>query len=173
LKVLETERLLLRHATTDDAEFILELVNDPAWLQFIGDKNVHTMEDARAYVSNRFTAVYRQFGFGSFLTELKENGSPIGICGLTKKDGLESVDLGFALLPEFRGKGYGFEAALAVMDYATNVVGLKELVALTSPANRVAAKLLEKLGFCFEKMVRLTPEGPKLRLFALARTRSS
>jgi RimJ/RimL family protein N-acetyltransferase len=166
LKVIETDRLILRWLSTDDAEFILELMNDPSWLQFIGNKDVKTIEDARSNILNKHVEMYQRLGFGLYLTELKDGGVPIGICGLIKRDALADVDLGFAFLPGFRGKGYASEAASATMGYGKNVLGLKRIVAITSQNNDASIRLLEKLGFQFEKMVELSKDAPKLRLFA-------
>ena len=116
MKVLETDRLILRWLSTDDAEFILELLNEPSFLQYIGDKGVRTLEDARNYILNGPVDMYARLGFGLYLTELKERGVPLGICGLLKRDGLEDVDIGFAFLPRFWAKGYAYESA-AVLAY--------------------------------------------------------
>jgi RimJ/RimL family protein N-acetyltransferase len=166
LKVIETDRLRLRWLSTDDAEFILELMTDPAWLQFIGNKGVKTMEDARSNILNRYVEMYHRLGFGLYLTELKEEGVPIGICGLIKRDALEDVDLGFAFLPGFRGKGYAYEAADAALGYGKNVLGLNRIVAITTQDNDASIKLLEKLGFQFEKMVETSKDAQELMLFA-------
>jgi RimJ/RimL family protein N-acetyltransferase len=166
MNVLETDRLILRRLTVDDSEFILELLNDPSWLQFIGDKGVRTLEDARDYILNSLVAMYERLGFGLYLTELKDEGVPIGICGLIKRDSLEDVDIGFAFLPKFWGKGYAYESAFAVMAYGKRTFGLNRLVAITSPENYSTAKLLEKLGFNFERMVKLSDDSVAVRLFA-------
>jgi RimJ/RimL family protein N-acetyltransferase len=166
LKVLETDRLILRRLSTGDAAFILELVNEPAWLRFIGDKGVRTLEDARGYILNGPVAMYSRFGFGLYLVELKEGGVPIGICGLLKRDTLENVDVGFAFLPKFWAHGYAHESASAAVAYGRNVLSLTRIVAITSPDNHRAAKLLERLGFHFVRMVRLSPDAPEVRLFA-------
>ncbi len=166
LKVLETDRLILRRLSTDDAEFILELLNEPSFLRFIGDKGVRTLEDARNYILNGPVDMYNRLGFGLYLTELKEDGAPIGICGLIKRDGLEDVDIGFAFLPRFQAKGYAYEAASAVMAYGKDVLGLKRIVAITSLDNHASAKLLEKLGMLFEKVIRLSEDAEEVRLFA-------
>jgi RimJ/RimL family protein N-acetyltransferase len=168
LKVLETDRLILRRLSTDDAEFILELLNDPSWLRFIGDKGVRTVADARDYILKGPVEMYDRLGFGLYLTEVKEGQVPVGLCGLIKRDSLEDVDIGFAFLPSYRGKGYAFEAASAVMRYGENVLGLSRIVAITSVDNAPSAKLLEKLGFRFEKMVRLTSDNQEVRLFTPA-----
>jgi RimJ/RimL family protein N-acetyltransferase len=165
MKVLETDRLILRHLTTDDAEFILQLLNEPSWLRFIGDKGVRNLEDARAYILKGPVEMYSRMGFGLYLVELKEEGLAIGMCGLIKRDSLKDVDIGFAFLPKYWGKGYAFEAASAVMAYGRNVLGLKRIVAITSVDNDSSAKLLEKLGLRFEEMVKLSGESEEVKLF--------
>lgn len=165
MKVLETDRLNLRRLSTEDAEFILELLNDPAFLRFIGDKGVRTLEDARNYILNGPMEMYARLGFGLYLTELKESSIPIGICGLIKRDTLEDVDIGFAFLPQFCSKGYGYEAAAAVMAYGTDVLGLRRIVAITSRDNVTSGRLLEKLGLQFERMIRLSKDAEEIRLF--------
>jgi RimJ/RimL family protein N-acetyltransferase len=166
LNVLETDRLNLRWLSTDDVEFILELLNEPSFLRFIGDKGVRTLDDARAYILNGPVDMYTRLGFGLYLTELKDGGVPIGICGLIKRDGLDDVDIGFAFLPKFWAKGYAYEAAAAVMTYGKDVLDLKRIVAITSPDNHGSAKVLEKLGMQFERMVRLSEGAEEVRLFA-------
>lgn len=166
MKVLETERLILRQVTVEDSEFMLELLNDPSWLRFIGDRGVRTLDAARDYILKTLVAMYERLGFGLYLTELKGEGVPVGICGLIKRDSLEDVDIGFAFLPKFRGKGYAYESALAVMAYGKRTFGLNRLVAITSPDNYGSARLLEKLGFKFERMVRLSDDNAEVSLFA-------
>jgi len=167
MKVIETERLVLRRADEGDAEFMLELLNDPAWIRFIGDKNVRTLDEARAYIARALVASYERHGFGLYLTELKEGGTPIGLCGLIKRDSLEDVDIGFAFLPQFRGQGLAYEAANAALEYGRNVLGLKRIVAITSPDNEASARLLEKLGLRFERMMNLSADD-EVKLFATA-----
>ena len=163
---LETERLALRELTLDDAPFILRLLNDPAWLQFIGDRNVHTLDAARSYLTSGPLAMYRERGFGLWLVELKPDATPVGICGLLKRETLPDVDLGFAFLPEFRGRGYGYEAAAATLAHGRNAIGLNRIVAVTASDNTRSIALLEKLGLRFEKTVRLKSDGPETRLYA-------
>ncbi|MBA3830657.1 MAG: GNAT family N-acetyltransferase [Chthoniobacterales bacterium] len=166
MKVLETERLVLRRLGTDDAAFILQLLNEPSWLNYIGDKSVRTVEDARNYIENRPVAMYRRLGFGLYLVELKGSGEPIGICGLIKRESLEEIDLGFAFLPSFWGKGFAFEAAGAVMEYGRGAFGIPRLLAVTSQDNHVSVRLLEKLGFRFERMARLESGATEVKVFA-------
>jgi RimJ/RimL family protein N-acetyltransferase len=165
LKVLETDRLILRWLSTDDAEFILELLNEPSFLRFIGDKGVRTLDDARDYISNGPVDMYNRLGFGLYLTELKDGGVPIGICGLIKRDALQDVDIGFAFLPRFWAKGYAYESASAVMTYGKDVLGLKRILAITSQDNHASAKLLKKLGLQFERMILLSEDTEEVRLF--------
>lgn len=167
VKVLETERLILRRMSTNDAGFILELLNEPSWLRFIGDRGVRTMEDARDYILNGPVAMYARLGFGLYLVELKEDGSPIGICGLIKRDFLDDVDIGFAFLPKYWGQGYAYEVASAVLAYGQEVLGLKRIVAITAPDNDRSARLLKKLGLRFERRVRYPNDGQEVRLFAV------
>jgi RimJ/RimL family protein N-acetyltransferase len=167
VNLIETERLRLRRLTTDDAPFIFELLNDPAWLRFIGDKGIRTQEDARNYLRQGPLAMYDRVGFGLYLTELRNSGTPIGLCGPIKRDGLKDVDLGFAFLPAFRSHGYAREAAVAVVDYARATLHLARLLAITSAENQASVRLLEKLGMRFERMIRLFPDKPAVSLFAM------
>jgi RimJ/RimL family protein N-acetyltransferase len=166
LKILETDRLILRHLSPRDAEFILQLVNEPSWIRFIGNKGVRTIEDAGNYILNGPMEMYSRLGFGLYLVELKEEGESIGICGLIKRDFLEDVDIGFAFLPKFWGKGYAYESASAVMAYGKRAFGLNRLLAITSPDNYDSVRLLEKLGFNFESMIKLSDDSQEVRLFA-------
>jgi RimJ/RimL family protein N-acetyltransferase len=166
LKVLETDRLNLRRLAATDAEFIFELVNDPSWLKYIGDRGVRNIDDARNYVLNGPVAMYDRLGFGLYLVELKETGVPIGICGVLKRDSLDDVDIGFAFLPRHWGNGYAYESAAAVKTYARDVLGLGRLVAITSPDNDASMRVLERIGFRFEKTIREPSDGEELRLFA-------
>ena len=166
MNLIETARLYLRELTTDDAAFMLKLMNDPTWLRFIGDRNIKTISDAEAYIANKLAPSYKQFGFGFYLTKLRKEGTPIGICGLIKRPTLEHVDVGFAFMPEHRGKGFGFESASAVLDYAKNDLGIKYIIAITDLDNVPSIKLLEKLGLKFEKMMKLDEKDDKqCRLF--------
>ncbi|HWS52810.1 MAG TPA: GNAT family N-acetyltransferase [Pyrinomonadaceae bacterium] len=166
MKVLETERLILRRMTGEDAGFILGLLNEPSWLRFIGDRGVRTIEGARDYIARGPAASYERHGFGLYLTELKESGVPAGICGLIKRETLEDVDLGFAFVPKFWGQGLARESAAAVLEYARGPLGLKRVAAVTAVDNHASIRLLEKLGFRFERMVRLSEGDEEIKLFA-------
>jgi RimJ/RimL family protein N-acetyltransferase len=167
MTVLETERLVLRRLTLDDAPFMRRLVNEPSWLEFIGDRGVKTEEDAREYLRNGAIASYDRHGFGLWAVVLPGGDSPIGICGLVKRDFLEDVDLGFAFLPEFWGKGFAREAAAAVVDFARRELGMRRLVAITARGNRRSIDLLARLGFAFEKTVEHPGDRGKVLLFSL------
>jgi RimJ/RimL family protein N-acetyltransferase len=165
---VETERLLLRELCADDAKFILRLVNEQSWLRFIGDKGVKTLEAARDYILKGPMEMYARLGFGLWLVELKEGSIPIGICGLIKRESLEDVDIGFAFLPEHWKKGYAFESASAAMSYGKKVLRLNRIVAVMSPDNDASDRLLQKLGFHFERMVRLSGGAQDIKLYAAA-----
>src|SRR5262245_31356408 len=115
--VLETERLRLRRFSLDDAPLILELLNDPLWIRFIGDRNVRTLEDARGYAKKPIES-YDKHGYGLYIVERKAGGELLGMCGLVKRDTLPHADIGFAFLERFRGQGYALEAAQGTMRYA-------------------------------------------------------
>ena len=166
MTVVETDRLRLRRLTPDDAEFILRLLNEPSFIENIGDRRVRTLEGARAYILNGPVASYERNGFGLWLVEEKDSRAPVGLCGLIKRDALEDVDLGYALVPEHWSKGYALEAASGAMTYAREGLGLRRVVAITDVKNQSSIRLLEKLGFRFEKLIRLSDEGEELNLFA-------
>ena len=139
-------------------------------MRFIGDKRVRTEKDARRYIETGPAAMYARHGFGLWLVERTEDRTPIGICGLIKRDALPDVDVGFAFLPSFRGSGYAFEAAQAVVNFGWNALGLARIVAITSPDNDPSMRLLERLGFGFERMLQLADDAPPLRLYATHRS---
>jgi RimJ/RimL family protein N-acetyltransferase len=163
--VLETERLVLRPLTLDDAPFVLELLNDPDWLRFIGDKGVRTREDARHYIETGPFDSYARNGFGMLLVERKKDGAPAGLCGLVRRDVLPGPDLGYALLPAYRGLGYAREAAEAVLRFARETARLDRIHAITNPTNARSIGVLEHFGFQFERMLRLS-ETDEVRLYA-------
>jgi len=165
MQVVETDRLFLRRLTTEDAAFILNLLNQPSFLKFIGDRGVRTLDDAREYILKGPIASYEHYGFGLYLVLLKESNTPIGICGLVKRETLQDADVGFAFLPQFWLKGYAFESASAALAYGKNTLGLKRIVGVTSSDNDGSIRVLEKLGLRFERMVKLSEDGPELKLF--------
>jgi len=166
MKVLETDRLTLRRLETGDAPFVFELVNDPAFIRFIGDKGVRNLDDARNYILNGPVASYERYGFGLFAVELNAGGIPIGICGILKRDTLAAPDIGFAFLPAYRNKGYAFESAAAVIAYARNTLGLTRILAITSPDNEASGRLLKKIGLRFERLVTLSEDANEVKLFS-------
>lgn len=164
--VLETDRLVLRHLTLNDAPFIVELLNEPSFLRFIGDRRVRSQQDARRYILDGPIASYKKNGFGLWLAFLKETGDPIGICGLLKRETLPDPDVGFAFLPAHWRQGYAFESASAVVRYGRESIGLGRIVAITSLDNAASIGVLEKLGLRFEAVVRLEGDATDVRLFA-------
>lgn len=163
--VIETERLTLRELTVDDAEFILRQLNEPSFLEHIGDKGVRTLEDARKYILDVPIESYRRFGHGLYLVEAKDTGTPMGTCGLINREILDDVDIGYTFVPEFWSKGYAFEAASAMLAHARDALGLERVVAIVSPGNAASIGLLEKLGMKFEGMIKLPEEESEIKLF--------
>lgn len=164
MTVLTTERLDLRHLTEDDAAFMLKLVNSPGWLQYIGDRNVHTEAEAAYYLRNTAIKSYGVNGFGLYMMRTM-TGDQVGICGLIRRPGLEDADIGFALLPQYAGKGYASEAAKAIMQTEARALGLKRVVAITSKTNNASVNVLTKAGFTFERTVILPGDTEELLLF--------
>jgi len=162
--VVETPRLRLRRLELGDAGFILQLLNEPSFIRYIGDRGVRSLEDARAYLGTGPLDSYARHGFGLYLVESRGDGQPIGICGLLKRDALEDVDVGFAFLPPFWSKGYAYESAAAVVEHARAALGLKRIAGVTTKDNDASIRVLTKLGMTYRKMVRLGA-GPELMLF--------
>jgi RimJ/RimL family protein N-acetyltransferase len=163
--VLETDRLILSHASIADSAFMLELLNDPEFLRNIGDRGVRTVADAGLYISKKMVESYAKNGFGLYIVALKDPGTKIGICGLVKRDTLKDADLGFAFLATYRSRGYGYESAAGVLAYSRNTLGIKRIAGITNPENLASIRLLEKLGLRFEKKIRLSEDGPETSLF--------
>ncbi|MBX7107575.1 MAG: GNAT family N-acetyltransferase [Chitinophagales bacterium] len=164
---IKTDRLLLCHLTTADAPFIFELLNTPGWLQFIGDRGIKSEEDAINYILNGPVKSYAENGFGLMLVKLKDDGTPLGICGLIRRPALDDVDIGFAFLERHTGKGYAAEAASATLNYGWQVLGLKRIVAITTADNLHSIRLLEKTGMHFEKKMFMVGDAEELLLFAI------
>ncbi|HXI26446.1 MAG TPA: GNAT family N-acetyltransferase [Pyrinomonadaceae bacterium] len=165
MQVLETRRLNLRWLNVDDAAFILDLLNDPSFIRYIGDKGVRDLEGARNYILNGPVASYKQFGFGLYATEVKESRVPIGICGVLKRDTLPHPDIGFAFLPAYWKKGYAYEASAAVLEHARKNLSIDRVLAITTPDNEASAKLLVKLGLRFDRLIKLSPDADEVKLF--------
>jgi RimJ/RimL family protein N-acetyltransferase len=173
LRELDTPRLHIAPLTLDDAAFILELVNDPDWLRFIGDKHVHSIADAETYLRNGALAMYERHGVGLCRVDRRSDNAPVGMCGLIRREGLDDVDIGFAFLARYRGQGLACEAARATLNYGYCALGLTRIVAITSPANERSARLLEKIGLRFERMIRLSPQSAEVCLYAHSRNEAT
>jgi RimJ/RimL family protein N-acetyltransferase len=164
--VLETERLRLAHLDPEtDTEFILRLVNEPSFLHYIGDKGVRTLADARRYITDGPQKSYETNGYGLYKVELKTDSTPIGMCGLVKRDTLPDADIGFAFLERYWGEGYAYESADAVMRYAREKLGIKRVLAITTPDNVASGKLLNKIGLRFDRLKKLSADAAEVKLF--------
>ncbi len=165
--VAETERLIVRRMRLKDAQFVIDILNSPGWLQNIGDRKVHTLSDAEKYLKNKVLPDYGKSGFGMYLSEAKEDGRYIGMTGLVDRDGLEGIDVGFALLTEEMNKGFAFEGTKPLIDHAKSF-GIELLKGITLPSNTPSRKLLEKLGFTFVKEFYLKDDPDLLCLYEMA-----
>lgn len=166
MTVIETARLRLREFTAEDAAFVLRLLNEPSFLRYIGDRGVRSLDDAKRYIADGPVAGYARFGYGLMRVERKSDGATVGMCGVLKRDALPDPDIGFSFLPEHWSQGYALESARAVMRHARETLGLARIVAITTNDNEPSIRLLEKLGFRFERMIPMGDE--ELRLFASA-----
>jgi len=164
-KIITTKRLHLREANFDDAEFIFELLNSKGWIENIGDRNIHTLEDAKNYIENKLMPDYGKENIAMFIMERREDGVSIGTCGLIKRPQLEDVDIGFAMLEKYGKKGYAYEAASATLRMGINDIKIKRIVGITTLENKNSQRLLEKIGLSFEKMVPFDDE--ELMLFSI------
>lgn len=165
--IAETERLRLRHVHDGDAAFMLDLLNQPTFLQFIGDKGVRSLEDAANYIRTGPLASYELNGFGLYMVMLKSTGEAIGTCGILKKPALTHPDIGFAFLPAHWNQGYAFEAAAAVLEHARTTCGLTRVCAVVDPENAASIRLLHKLGLHRTGRVQLAPDDKELELFEI------
>ena len=165
MRILDTERLALRTIAPDDAPFYLELVNDPAFLEYIGDRGIRNLDAAREAIANGPVAMQAALGHSLYVVELKDGGAPIGMCGLIKRETLDDVDIGYAFLPQYRGRGYAREAAAAVCAFAPTL-GIRRLMAIASPGNAGSIALLLKLGLRFQRLAYLTADAPGTNVYA-------
>lgn len=149
--IIETDRLRLREFHLKDTKFIIELLNSPGWLQFIGDRNVKTEQQAINYLENGPIKSYSQNGYGLYLVEKKDDNNAIGMCGILKRENLDNPDIGFAFLPEFSGNGFAYEIANATVMYAKDELNISKIAAITVPDNIRSIKLIEKIGLKFIK----------------------
>lgn len=166
----ETERLQLRElseSSTEDAAFILRLLNEPSFLRNIGDRGVRNLDDAHAYVARGPVNSYRTHGYGLYRVDIKASGVPAGLCGLVRREGLDGPDLGYAFLPQFWSQGYALEATRSILAHARDTLALDRILAIVDPVNTSSIRVLQKLGFGFERMLRLSEDDIALNLFVL------
>ena len=169
VEIIRTERLILREIDPDiDAGFIFELLNTPKFIRYIGDRGVRSAGESAAFIETRYRQMYVDNGYGLYTVVLRKDGVPplacqqIGVCGFVKRDTLPHADIGFAFLPQYEGRGYGLESAQAAMVYGRSTLGLKTVLAITSLDNDASGRLLEKLGFEFDKIIDSGDERLKL-----------
>ena len=165
-KSFESQRLWLRPTSIADAEFILELFNSPKWLQHIGDRNIFSVADAKHYIVHKMHPQFQQLGFGNYTISTKANNLKVGICGLYDREGLEGIDIGFALLPQFEGQGYALEACTTLQRAAREVFAITDLKGITTKVNKPSQAILLKMGLRYRHDIKLTKDGETLMLFA-------
>ena len=166
-KNFKTERLIIRPTSEEDAAFILELLNTPKWLKYIGDRNVKTVESAKEYINNKILPQLKKLGYSNYTLIRKSDKVKIGTCGLYDREGLEGIDIGFAFLPEFERKGYAFESANKLKNVAFDEFGITEISAITTKDNIASQKLLEKLGMIFIGTTNIPNDNEELLLYKI------
>lgn len=165
---ITTERLQLRWLTLDDADLLLEVWNDPAFIRNVGDRGVRTVEEVQDVMQNGGALhLYKTYGYGPYRVALQDGDVAIGIVGLFRRDGLDIPDIGYSVLPQYCGNGYAYEASCAVIDYARNKLALDQICAIISPDNSVSIGLIEKLGLVFEKMHRMPGDDEEICLYGM------
>jgi len=164
---ITTNRLIITRFTLEDTPFVFELLNTPGWIQNIGDRGVRTLNDARNYITEKYFPNYEKDGFGAYKVILKDSGETIGTTGFFRREGLDGVDAGFAFLPDYEGFGYAYESTRAVLDYELEQHDFEKILAITLPANQRSINLLERLGFVYDKIIRLPNDDDDLALYVL------
>lgn len=167
VSLMETDRLQLRAVTTDDYALMLAVWNDPAFIRNVADRGIRTEQEARDAIAAGASKLFEEYGYGPYSMSLKTDGTMIGICGLFRRDNLDDPDIGFAVLPDYCGKGYAGEAAQAVVSYARDTVGLEVLTAIVSPTNAPSIGLIEKLGLTFERMITMPGDTEAISLYSM------
>ena len=163
--VIETPRLRLRTFTPEDAPFYLALINEPSWIANIGDRNIHTVDAARAALEAGPIAQFREHGYSFYIIERRSDGVAMGMGGMIRRDSLPGPDIGYAMLPAYWGQGYAYEAAAAVVRHARHTLRIPTLYGITSPRNQASINLLNKLGLRFERFTRLLPSGKDTNVY--------
>jgi ribosomal-protein-alanine N-acetyltransferase len=167
MSLMETERLQLRAVTVEDHELLLAVWNDPAFVRNVADRGIRTEEQARVAIADGAQKLFDEYGYGPYSMSLRAGGQMIGICGLFKRDNLDDPDIGFAVLPDYCGKGFAGEAARAVVAHARDALGLKTLTAIVSSGNAPSIGLIEKLGLRFERMITMPGDDEAICLYAM------
>lgn len=165
MKSFETERLILKPAEVQDADFFLKLYNMPSFIKYIGDRNLRTKEDAENYINNRFLPQFEKLGFGNYVVILKEGNTKIGAVGIFEREGLDVLDIGFSFLEKYEGKGFAYESANKLKEVAASDFGVHKISAITTKDNYSSQKLIEKLGLKFQKMVTIPNDDEELMYY--------
>lgn len=166
-KTFETERLIIRPTSESDAEFILEVLNTPKWIKYIGDRNIRTIESAKDYINEKMIPQLKRLGYSNYTIIRKEDNRKIGTCGLYDREGLDGIDIGFAFLPDYERKGYAFEASSRIKDAAFDEFNIETVIAITTRDNVSSQRLLEKLGLQFVEITKLPNEEEELLVYKI------
>jgi len=143
--IVETNRLLLRPFTEDDASLLYELNLDPEVIRYTHDP-IADVEHAKQVLNEVMLPQYSLYDHGRWAVHLRSNHEFMGWCGLKYLSETNEVDLGYRLMKKFWGKGYATEAALACIEYGFNTLNLPVIIGRALPGNLASIKVLEKCG---------------------------
>ena len=164
---LETDRLQLQWLTLADTPLMYSIWNDPAFVRYVGDRGIETLEMAETAMRDGPLHLYETYGYGPFRVTRRSDGAVAGVCGLYRRENLDAPDLGFAFLPDYRGLGFGYESSCAVLRYARDELELETVTAIVSPRNTASIALLLKLGLVFEKAIRMPGDDEDVSLYSI------
>lgn len=169
-KEFESERLLIRPTSEQDAEFIYQLLNTPKFIKYVGDRALHSIEDAKKYIQVKIHPQLIELGYSNYSLITKADNTKIGVCGLYNRAGVDGIDIGFALLPQYEGLGYAFESSNILIKAGFEEFKIDEIKAITSKGNISSKKLLERLGFDMVGTTKLPDEDEEILLYVKKRT---
>tara|TARA_B110000444_G_C18757279_1_gene555773 strand:+ start:688 stop:1206 length:519 start_codon:yes stop_codon:yes gene_type:complete len=166
-KSFQSERLIIRPTLEQDAELIYQLMNTPKFIKHVGDRQLYSVEDAQKYIQDKMLAQLHSLGYSNYSLINKKNGAKIGICGLYDREGLDGIDIGFGILPEYEGLGYAFESSSRIIKAGFEELEIQEIKAITNKENISSQSLLVKLGFDLIGKVMLPIENDELLLYKI------
>lgn len=163
MKILETERLLLRDQRPEDADVLAKMFADEEVMRFIGDGKTYPRSVVEQSIA-KWNDYGRKFGYTSWAVVRKEDNAFIGKCGFNRLPDDSDIELAYMLDEPFWGKGYATEIASATLEHGIKKLGMKRVVALVYPQNSPSIRVIEKSGMKYEKQYEY--KGIKMLMYA-------